>query len=176
MHKFNKKAFTMVEMLVCVLCIGILTVALGSFVTSINNATLKLRYQEDELLKEYSDISRLESATITPEFIETLNNPEFLSEATHLLVGNMHLIPFDTQNLVSISFESNDESIVVVDESGTCFPIGSGITFIKIKAVLADNSNIESVYPIVVDDVETPSYTYYFYHGKKYTTWFIREA
>ena len=176
MNKFNKKAFTLMEMLISVVCIGLLTIALSAFTMSINNHTQKLRNQEEHLLNEFSDVSRLEHEDITAEFIDTLNHPEFLHTAAHLVLGEMHSSSIEADDVKTMTFESADENIVTVDNMGTCFPVKPGVTFIKINIVFTDDTSTTTYYPVVVSPDEEYSYVYYLYAGKEYFAWFMKEV
>ena len=61
----------MVEMLICVVCIGLLTIAVTSFHTLLNNQMIKMQDREVAALLEYSDLSRLREKNVIDDDFRT---------------------------------------------------------------------------------------------------------
>ena len=187
--KFSKKAFTLVEMLVCMVCIAFLTIAVASFHQTITNQTLMMKQEEEASLLEHSDISRLRtSKTIDTDLISTLNHPTHINKAIDINVGSPLAIEhgFDLLESQTVMFESADPTIAIVDETtGNATGLHSGITYITATIYsVADNGQVSKtlqskripirVYEDATSELMT-SFDMYYYQGKYYNGWFISD-
>ena len=183
--RLQKKAFTMVEMLICVVCIGLLTIAVTSFHTLLNNQMIKMQDREVAALLEYSDLSRLrEKNVIDDDFLDTLNNPEMLRIAHDIKLGDTAVIEYDILLLAgqTVIYESYDASIVAVDQdSGTILPIAPGITYV-IATLCEEDASGRTVktsnsahIPVRIYDDDTASLLLssdvYYYSGVHHQGW-----
>lgn len=187
--KFSKKAFTLVEMLVCMVCIAFLTIAVASFHETITNQTLMMKQEEETSLLEHSDISRLRtSKTIDADLISTLNHPTYINKVVDINMGQPLAIEhgFDLLENQTVIFESADLTIIAVDETtGNVTGLRSGITYITATLCNIDNNGQTSktlqskripirVYEDATSELMT-SFDMYYYQGKYYNGWFISD-
>lgn len=187
---FRKKAFTMVEMLVCMVCIAFLTVAVASFHNSVMNQILSLKNEEDKALLEHSDVSRLRSASkIDAALIDSLNHSQSVSKTNDLMIGNTWTIDpgFILRSGQVVVYESSDQTIATVGGSdGIVEGVSSGITYITATVCDVDaegralkttqHKNIPvRVYDLTTQTIMT-SFDMYYYFGEYYDGWFIAET
>lgn len=187
---FHKKAFTMVEMLICMVCIAFLTIAVASFHNSVMNQTLGLKNEEDKALLEHSDVSRLRSASkIDTDLINSLNHSQSVSKTNDLMVGSTWTIDpvFTLYSGQFVVYESSDQTIATVDGSdGVVTGVSSGITYITATVCDVDaegrilKTTQHKNIPIRVYDSTTQtimtSFDIYYYFGEYYDGWFIAET
>lgn len=177
----KKKAFTMVEMLVTLVCIGIMTACIGAFASAIKlNASI---LDERELISshEYQDVLNLK-ANGSPA-IANLKYSEHLEVADKHTVGetfslSSKIIPQPDQIL---KFSSSNDSIVTVSHDGTCITTGNGLAYIEVAILtLGDDNQYHDLghrkfFPIFVYDptyeVAINNVNYYFYGGNYYQCW-----
>lgn len=188
--KFSKKAFTLVEMLVCMVCIAFLTMAVASFHETITNQTLMMKQEEEASLLEHSDISRLRtSKTIDADLISTLNHTTYINKVVDINMGHPLAIEhgFDLLENQTVIFESADLTIIAVDETtGNVTGLRSGITYITATLCnIDDNGQVSKTLqskrcPVRIYEDDTSelmtSFDMYYYQGKYYTGWFISDA
>lgn len=187
--KFSKKAFTLVEMLVCMVCIAFLTIAVASFHKTITNQTLMMKQEEESSLLEHSDVSRLRaSKKIDTDLISTLNHPTNINKAIDINVGSVLTLEhgFVLSENQTVMFESADPTIVSINEiSGEATGLRSGISYVTVTVYnVDDGGNSFKTFqskriPIRTYEDSTmdfmTSFDMYYYQGKYYNGWFISD-
>jgi hypothetical protein len=178
---FKKKAFTMVEMLVCLVCIGFLSIGIGSFASAIKGHTAYVSERESDLLHEYQDVLNLKSYGLI--FRSKTNHPEYIHEAHKYVVDDEFYISdhYAGEPNQKFEYESSDINVITVDSNGTCNAVARGVAYIKIKILTLGNDgeyhdlgNADYVPFIVADNEfnqEFNSLKYYFYGGEYYVCW-----
>ena len=79
--KQNKKAFTMIEMLVCLVCLGFLCPGIGTFAAAINAHTAYIQTRENDMLPEYQDVLDLKSNALKGSSISNISGLIALQKA-----------------------------------------------------------------------------------------------
>ena len=176
----KKKAFTMIEVLVCLVCIGILTACIGTFASAIKlNASL-LDEREIVSSNEYQDVLNIKAhgATATG-----LNYSDYLIKADkHKKAQSFSIadkFTIDTNDKVEI--KSSNNNVVIVDNHGNCRSVGPGLAYIEIQFSTKGNDGeyhdlgVRKYIPVFVYDEDYEdsinTFNYYFYGGKYYTCW-----
>ena len=180
-NKTKAKAFTMIELLICLVCVGFVCVGIGSMATTIKSYSTYISDREAAMLREYQDIMNLKSQGI--EYRSQLNNSHYLRDPNMYNIGatfSMELYyPLD-HNQQAI-YEAADPNILSVAENGTCVARHEGVTYVKVEILTQDSegvyrSNNETFYiPFIILSEEfqreMSSLKYYFYGGKYYVCW-----
>jgi type II secretory pathway pseudopilin PulG len=179
--KHNKKAFTMIEMLVCLVCVGFLAIGIGTFAATINAHSIYISAREDQMLHEYQDVLNLKAngsdaqdnlnfssnlyASITQSEGATFNANDYLAVESNQLV----------------KYSSSDESVLHVDENGNAQTLLPGIVYIKANILTLgndgeyhDTNNVKYIPIIVISNTynnEFNTLNYYYYGGQYYSCW-----
>lgn len=180
--KFKKRAFTMVEMMVCLVCIGLLSIGIGSFASAVKHHTAYVAEREAEMLSEYQDILNLKAYGLS--FRDKTNHPEFIYEAEKKSVGETFSVHSSLTLAPDqiVTYTSADPLVVRVDDNGNCKVLYEGVTYIEVRVLTLgsdgkyhDNNEFE-YFPIVAigDDFqeELDLLRYCLYGGKHYACWF----
>jgi type II secretory pathway pseudopilin PulG len=184
--KHNKKAFTMIEMLVCLVCLGFLCVGIGTFAAAINAHTSYIQARENDMLLEYQDVLDLKSNGLDAQdrlnFSSNLYASNFYSDgATFAVSDKITLEP--NQKVV---YTSSDTSVVSVDAAGVCNAVSSGVAYVKANILTKDDSdgeyhdtnNVVYIPVVIINNTysnEFNNLNYYFYGGKYYNCWIYCE-
>ena len=180
-YKQNKKAFTMVELLVCLVCLGFLAVGIGTFASAVKAHTAYIQARETEMVLEYQDVLDLKANGIDAR--DRLKNPDNLyssykyDEGATFTVSDKIVLEANQK----AEYYSDNSSIVSINSHGECRALAVGITVIKVKilteqedGIYHDNNNWQYV-PVIVKNSEFASelqnLNYYYYGGKHYSCW-----
>ena len=178
----NKRAFTMVELLVTMVCLGLLTIGFAAYASAINNHAETLKQVESDMLSEYQDVLSWRSPDLVD--VNTLNFSEYLKIPSKHALGSQFLAS-DEIRLTSIQkaeYKSLDPTIVSVSETGACDAVGVGITCIEIRIATMNESGdyvYDSDYtiriPVVVYNIDDAGIffevAYMYYNGKYFNCW-----
>lgn len=187
MKKLNKKAFTMIEMLVCLVCLSFVCVGIGSMASAVKQYATYIDDREAIMLGEYQDIMNLKVNGL--DFRDKTNYPENIHEAEKYSKGSVFSIKGKAVDYIgdyNVVYTSMDPLIVSVDNDGNCRALYEGVTYIKIDVLERESdgvyrSNGKPVYvPIVVLSEkfkhETSYLKYYLYGGVYYVCWMHDEG
>lgn len=179
----RKKAFTLTEMLVCVLCLGILTAAITAFYVAVNSQALAINTQKQKMLYEYSDITTLTNKNSDVENeIANLYNSEYLIKAGQVAIGTpqipQHGLTVGANQ--TVVFESNDATIAAYSESLGVVGVAPGVTYLTATIYIQETDGSltkTDVFRIIPVHVYSPSDTlsgliqYYYYNGMYLNAW-----
>ena len=181
-QKLNKKAFTMIELLVCLVCLGFICVGIGSMASAVKQYATYIDDREAVMLGEYQDVMNLKVNGL--EFRDKTNYPENVHEATKYAKGSVFSVrdrAVDYAGNYQLVYESMDPLVVTVDQNGNCRALYEGVTYIKIDVLTLESDGVyrsdgKPVYvPIVVlsekFNDEMNFLKYYLYGGKYYVCW-----
>ena len=114
--KRNKKAFTMIELLVCLVCLGFLTIAIATFASSIKTQQSKMFEREATMVNEYQDILDLKSKGLN--IVDQLNYKFYLTQALPQETGSEFSIidMLNINSLQKVECVSMDENILFIDD------------------------------------------------------------
>lgn len=186
-NKFFKKGFTMTEMLISMVCLGIITIAIAAFHQSVSNQTIKLKESEDAIMSEHSDISKLRVIdNFDADVLADLNEPDRLRKSTDILIGSSIIVEsdldFDTNQV--LVYESANDDIATVDSAGNVTGVSSGITYITITrcSISEDGSVAKTTFferiPIKVYSSENKlsmlAFDTFCYDGAHFFSWFTK--
>lgn len=185
--KMNKKAFTMIELLICLVCLGFICVGIGSMASAVKQYAAYIDERESVMLGEYQDIMNLKVEGIA--FRDKTNYPENVHEASKYSKGSVFSVrdrAVDAGGDCQLVFESMDPLIVSVDQNGTCRALYEGVTYIKIDVLVKESDGVyrsdgKPVYvPLIVlsekFNDEMNYLKYYLYGGKYYVCWMHDEG
>ena len=189
----TKKAFTLTEMLICILCIGLLTVALTVFYSSVTGAATTIAKQKDVTLEEYSDVSLLSNSGKSIKLLMgnpssvSLHYPENLIEAARINKGDTHTINhgIKMQTWYELRFVSADPSIARVDDDGNVLGVSEGVTYITVSLYVVNGgaeteTDVTRVFPVQVYSSSMQnqgrSVQYYFYNGRYVKSWIVEDG
>lgn len=180
-YKRNKKAFTMVELLVCLVCLGFLAVGIGTFASAVKAHTAYIQARETEMVLEYQDVLDLKSNGI--EARDRLKNPDNFYSSYKYNEGDTFTV---TDKIVlnadqKAQYYTDDTTIISVSANGECRALATGVAVVKVKILTKqedgqyhENNNWQYV-PIIVKNTEFSSelnnLDYYYYGGKHYSCW-----
>lgn len=181
--KRNKKAFTMIELLVCLVCLGFLTIAIATFASSIKIQQAKMFEREAVMANEYQDILKIKSDGLS--IVDQLNYKFYLTKAEPKETGSEFSINeyLNINSIQKVELSSKDESILFIDDEGNCTALSEGVTYVEAKILsLSDNGKyyyedyIQHI-PIIVyepSNIATiNSLDYYYYNGLYFNGWFV---
>lgn len=189
----TKKAFTLTEMLVCILCIGLLTIALTIFYTSVTGSAQTIAKQKDITLREYSDISYLTNSNKSPTLLLSdpsslgLSYPEKFIEAARIKIGDAYTVEhgINMQSWYKLKYTSADPSIASVDNYGMVRGVSEGITYITVtlytvNGAVETETDVARVFPVQIysssAQAESRGIRYYFYNGDYVKAWVVEDG
>ena len=184
--KQNKKAFTMIEMLVCLVCLGFLCTGIGTFAAAINAHTAYIQARENDMLLEYQDVLDLKS--------NGLDAQDRLNFSSNLYASNKYMdgASFSVSDKVTLSpdqkvkYSTSDTSIVYVEADGSCQAVSPGVAYISATILMKDDSDGEYhdtnkviyIPVVIISNTYSDEFNdldYYLYGGKYYTCWIYCE-
>ena len=179
--KHNKKAFTMIEMLVCLVCVGFLAIGIGTFAATINAHSIYISAREDQMLCEYQDVLNLKANGMEAQ--DELNfSSNLYASITHDEGANFNINNYLTiESNQSVKYSSSNDSILRIDENGNVQTLIPGVACIKANILTLgsdgeyhDTNNIKYIPVIVTNNTyinEFNTLNYYYYGGQYYSCW-----
>ena len=170
----------MIEVLVCLVCIGILTACIGSFASAIKLNAALLDEREIISSSEYQDILNIKTHG---ETTTGLNYPSYLLKADKYKPAESFSIAdkFTVAPDEKVEIHSSNNNVVIVDNHGNCRSVGPGLAYIEVQILSFGEDGeyhdlgVRKYIPVFVFDDEyedsISTFNYYFYGGKYYTGW-----
>jgi type II secretory pathway pseudopilin PulG len=177
----NKRAFTMVELLVCLVCMGFVCIGIGSIATAVKSYTTYIEDREATMIKEYQDVMNLKTHGI--ELRDKVNFPGNVRDVYQYNQGDEFFVSqaFAVKPNQEVTYEAENEQIISVNSDGVGHALSDGITYVKVTILTKnENGNYEHgvevyYYPVMVLSerfkVETSMIRYYLYGGEHYVCW-----
>lgn len=183
--RFSKKAFTMIELLVCLVCLGFLTVGIAAFASAVETNAAYVKDREELMLNEYQDVLYLKSNGTSDT--SSLKNPDFLKQAEQFILGDT----FNIRDYVTVSANqmiectTDNTSVLTVQSGGTCTARSEGVAYVRVNILTMgsdgtyhDTKNVKYI-PIIVKNTTNldvlAELKYYFYGGRYYSCWVYGE-
>ena len=183
--RFSKKAFTMIELLVCLVCLGFLTVGIAAFASAVETNAAYVKDREELMLGEYQDVLYLKTNGTADT--TSLNNQDFLKQSELKAIGDT----FNIRDYVTVSANqmiecsTDNTSVLTVQSGGTITARSEGVAYVKVNILTMgtdgtyhDTKNVKYI-PIIVNNSTNldvlADLKYYFYGGRYYSCWIYGE-
>ena len=185
MFTAKKKAFTMIELLICLICLGLLSLGIATFATALKGNVALIDERDQIMSEEYQDVLKLKLDG--ESVVDDLYYPDNLIKAERLPVNNSFNI--DSYYVASpsekIEISSSDLNVLIIN--GNSFQTkGPGAAYVQIKiyekksdGAYHDVDRIQYIPVITYSPTEAPLITeldYYFYSGQYYYCWINAEV
>ena len=180
MFNLKKQAFTMIELLICLICLGLLSIGIATFATAIKGNISILDERDQRMSEEYQDVLKLKLDG--EDIVDELYYPDSLIKAERLPVNNsfnieLYYTPTASERIECTS--SNTDVLVVNNSSFQTKQPGVAYVQIKIYELKSDGEyhdvdRIKYIPVITYSTSEAPFITgvdYYFYGGQYYHCW-----
>ena len=181
----KKKAFTMIELLICLICLGLLSLGIATFATALKGNVALIDERDQIMSEEYQDVLKLKLNG--ESVVDDLYYPDNLIKAERLPIDssfNIDLYYVASQS-EKIEISSSDPNVLVIN--GNSFQTkGPGTAYVQIKiyekksdGAYHDVDRIQYIPVITYSTTEAPLITeldYYFYSGRYYYCWINAEV
>ena len=180
MFKTRKKAFTMIELLVCLICLGLLSIGIATFAAAIKGNIGLIDDQDQQISEEYQDVLKLKLEG--PNIVDELVHSNNLVRAERLPTDNsfnmdLYYVPSESEK---VEYHSSNTNVLAINGSSMQTK-NPGIAYIEIRifelksdGAYHDVDRIQYVPVITYSPSEASLITelnYYFYGGEYYHCW-----